>query len=397
MDERYIRKGWGLKDEIQDTLDKEYQSQLIEKIKAMNSEFISGQTTIKLAKEYGFCYGVDRSVDYAYQTVNKFPNKNIYLTGEIIHNPFVNKRLLDMGVRFLSGQYNKGESIGDIDKEDIVILPAFGVATSLLEELKKIGCIIVDTTCGSVLLVWKHVERFSRDNFTAVIHGKYYHEETIATASRTTVAAGGKYIIVRDFDETTRLCDYIRIGYEKEAFLDYFSKSVSPGFEPESDLRKIGFANQTTMLANESQKVSDMIREAMIERYGEQIIDGHFRSFDTICSATQERHDAIKEMLDAGVDLTIVIGGFNSSNTINLTNIAAEYGPAFHIEDVSNIINTSQIRHKPPDSNEIRISSDWLPEKKITIGITAGASTPDLKIEEVIKKIFQIRGDNIVL
>jgi len=391
MEKTHIRRGFGLKDKIQDTLDQEYQSGLIEMIKASDSQYTDGNTTIKLAKEYGFCYGVDRSIDYAYQTVKKFPGKKIYLTGEIIHNPYVNKRLIDMGVMFLSGQYSRGESVKDIQKEDIVILPAFGVSVSLLEELKQIGCILVDTTCGSVLNVWKHVKRFSRDNYTALIHGKYYHEETLATASQTNISEKGKYIIVRNFEETEQVCDYIRNKGDKNTFLTHFRKAISADFDPDRDLMKIGVANQTTMLANESLKIAKMVEEAMVERYGVDTVDDHFRSFDTICSATQERQDAILDLLESGVDVTIVIGGYNSSNTNNLTNIAVRYGPAYHIEDASALLDGKQIRHKIPDSQEIETTSGWLPEGDIKIGITAGASTPDTKIEEVINKVLELK------
>jgi 4-hydroxy-3-methylbut-2-enyl diphosphate reductase len=395
MEKTHIRTGFGLKEEIKGTLDQEYQSGLIDKIKATDYTYVHSDTTIKLAKEYGFCYGVDRSIDYAYQTVQKFPDKKIYLTGEIIHNPYVNKRLIDRGVMFLSGQYNRGESLKDVRKEDIVILPAFGVSISALNELKEIGCILVDTTCGSVLNVWKHVKRFSNENYTALIHGKYYHEETIATASQTDLSKDGRYLIVRNFEETDRVCDYIRGNVAKNEFLEYFRKAVSPRFDPDKDLIKIGVANQTTMLANESLKIAQMVKEAMIDCYGEDTIDDHFRSFDTICSATQERQDAIIDMLDSGVDLTLVIGGFNSSNTNNLTNIAVRYGPAYHIEDFSALIDRNQIRHKIPDSQNIETTTGWLPEGDLTVGITAGASTPDSKIEEVINRLLELRSQKM--
>jgi 4-hydroxy-3-methylbut-2-enyl diphosphate reductase len=392
MSDTYIRKGFGLKKEIEETLDKEYQSPLIDQIKAAGYELTRGKTTVKLAKEYGFCYGVDRSIDYAYQTVKKFPAKIIYLTGEIIHNPFVNRRLIEMGVRFLSGQYNQGEKIEDVRKEDIVILPAFGVSVSLLEQLRKIGCVRVDTTCGSVLNVWKHVNRFSKENYTALVHGKYYHEETLATVSQAMMHDGGRYIIVRNFADTDIVCDYIRRRGDKAVFIDKFENKISEGFDPDRDLQKIGVANQTTMLANESLKIAEMVKEAMTDRYGVEHIDEHFRAYDTICSATQERQDAIIDMLEKGVDLTLVIGGFNSSNTNNLTNIAQKYGPAYYIEDASHLIDRKRIRHKIPDSTDIVTTEDWLPQGKAIIGITAGASTPDSKMEEVVEKILVLRG-----
>jgi 4-hydroxy-3-methylbut-2-enyl diphosphate reductase len=391
MNNTVVRKGFGLKKEIQETLDQEFYSQLIDELKASNYELTRGDLTIKLAREYGFCYGVDRSIDYAYQTVEKFPDKKIYLTGEIIHNPFVNKRLADMGVSFLSGQYNKGEKFDDVGKEDIVILPAFGVTVNLLDELKQKGSVLVDTTCGSVLNVWKHVNRFSKENYTALVHGKYYHEETLATVSQATMHEGGHYIIVRNFAETDIVCDYIRNGGDKKAFLAKFENKVSDSFDPDRDLQKIGVANQTTMLADESLKIAEMVKEAMIDRYGGETIDEHFRSFDTICSATQERQDAIIDMLDKGVALSLVIGGFNSSNTNNLTNIAKEYGPAYHIEDAGHILDRQHIRHKIPDKTDVITSTDWLPEGKITIGLTAGASTPDTKIAEVMERLFNIQ------
>ena len=391
MNKNIIRTGFGLKKEIQDTLNQEYYSQLIDELKASDYELTRGDLTIKLAKEYGFCYGVDRSIDYAYQTVEKFPDKKIYLTGEIIHNPFVNKKLIDMGVSFLSGKYNKGEKIDDVRQEDIVILPAFGITVSLLDELKQIGSILVDTTCGSVLNVWKHVHRFSKENYTALVHGKYYHEETLATVSQATTHKNGHYIIVRDFAETDVVCDYIRHGGDKKVFLAKFENKVSDGFDPIRDLQKIGVANQTTMLSNESLKIAEMVKDAMTDRYGGETIDEHFRSFDTICSATQERQDAIIDMLEKGADLTLVIGGFNSSNTNNLTNIAKNYGPAYHIEDAGHIIDRQHIRHKIPDKSDVVTSTNWLHDGKITIGLTAGASTPDNKIAEVMERLFNIQ------
>lgn len=391
MNEKYYQKGFGLKKEVAGSIEKEYHSCLIDFIKASAYQITSGKTTVMLAREFGFCYGVDRSVDYAYQTLEKFPDKRIYLTGEIIHNPFVNDKLLKAGIKFLSGPHHKGEKIEDIQPEDIVILPAFGVSIPMLEQLKKRQCILVDTTCGSVLVVWKHVERFSGEGYTAVVHGKYYHEESIATVSR----AGAKYIIVRDITEAQKVCAYIQQGRNKEGFITYFEKSMSPGFDPDRDLKKVGFANQTTMLAGESLRISAMLEEALISRYGKQNISSHFRSFDTICSATQDRQDAIIEMLEKDPDLTIIIGGFNSSNTKSLTSIAQKYAPAYHIEDAAHLIDSCHIKNLPAGQSESTISENWLPDKPLTLAVTAGASTPDAKIGEVIEKIFLLRREQI--
>ena len=393
MTDKLVRTGFGLKKEIADAVAQDYHSTLIDYIKGADYSVTFGRTTIHLAREFGFCYGVDRSIDYAYQTVRKFPDKKIYLTGEIIHNPFVNNRLIEMGVSFLSGQYNKGESLKDIRPEDIVILPAFGVSIPALKQLHEMNCILVDTTCGSVLNVWKHVERFTKENYTALVHGKYYHEETIATVSRSTEQNGGHYIIVRDKVEAQKVCDYIRLPEDKNGFLKYFEKCVSQGFDPDQHLQKMGVANQTTMLATESLKIGMMIKEALSNRYGAERIDDHYRAFDTICSATQDRQDAIIEMLKNKADLSVIIGGFNSSNTMSLTNIALSYCPAYHIEDARDLINPSKIRHKPVGQEPTLEKRFWLPEGDVSIAVTAGASTPNAKIGEVIEKLLHLRGE----
>ena len=390
MTDKYFRKGFGLKEEVTGIIDSDYQSNIIDLIKSRDYEMQIGQTRIRLAKEFGFCYGVDRSVEYAYQTVQKFPDRKVYLTGEIIHNPHVNKRLIDMGVKFLSGKYCTGDTPAKINPEDVVILPAFGVSIPMLNKLREKDCILVDTTCGSVLLVWKHIEKFAKEGYTAIVHGKYYHEETIATVSRS----ADKFIVVLNEDEAQIVCDYIREAADKSHFLKFFKGKVSNGFDPDQDLAKMGVANQTTMLANESLKITDMIRSALSDRYGEDQIDNHFRAFDAICSATQERQDAIIELFEKPHDLAIVIGGFNSSNTKSLTAIALEHSPAFHIEDPDHLIDSEQILHLPKGQHEPVISKGWLKEGPMTIALTAGASTPNAKSGQVIEKILAIRGEN---
>jgi 4-hydroxy-3-methylbut-2-enyl diphosphate reductase len=395
MKNRYFLRGFGLKKEVVQELKNDYYSPIIDIIKLSDYQLTLGNTTIKLAKEFGFCYGVDRSIEFAYQTVKKFPNRKIYLVGEIIHNPFVNNRLLEMGIQFISGRYKKNKKIEDIKPDDIVILPAFGVTVSLLERLKKLNCILVDTTCGSVFNVWKNVENFTRDGFTALVHGKYSHEETIATVSRATLRKPGNYLIVRNEEEAQILCDYIRKPKDKQKFLAHFKNAISNGFDPDKHLVKIGIANQTTMLAEESLKIAGMIKSALSDRYGAEDIKNHFRSFDTICRATQDRQDAIIKLLETTVDLTIIIGGYNSSNTNNLSNIAAKYSPTYHIEDADCIKNTTYIEHQPAGEKNVTVSTNWLPEGKVIIAITAGASTPNKKIGEVIEKLFQIRGEKL--
>lgn len=393
MTEKYFRKGFGLKEEAVEVMGRDFHSHMVDYIRAENNQVTIGDTTLKLAKEFGFCYGVDRSVEYAYQTVRKFPDRTVYLTGEIIHNPYVNNRLIEMGVRFLSGPHHKGESVDDITSQDVVILPAFGVSIPFEQELRQKDCILVDTTCGSVLLVWKHVEKFSREGYTAIVHGKYYHEETIATVSRS----ADKFIVVLNEDEAKRVCDYIRKPNDKEGFLEYFAGKMSPGFDPDRDLQRAGVANQTTMLANESLRIAGMVKDAMVERYGVEEIDQHFRAFDTICSATQERQDAMIDLFKEKIDLVLVIGGFNSSNTKSLTAIALEHCPAYHIESANDLYDAGKIHHLPKGAHSPAESENWLPDGKITIGITAGASTPNAKIGEVMEKLLDFRGEKIVL
>ena len=260
-EQTYFQKGLGLRKEIKPELEAIYNSSLVDLIKANGHQLTVGDLTLYLAREFGFCYGVDRAVEYAYEARRKFPDRRIWLIGEIIHNPHVNERMLEMGISFLSGQYASDEGYEAVKRDDVVILPAFGVPLEDMEILRRIGCVMVDTTCGSVIVVWKNVERYARDGFTSLIHGKYYHEETMATASRAN-ENNGRYIIVRDMAEAELVCDYIRgRGMEKGAFIERFSAAVSEGFDPEEDLQRIGLANQTTMLMNESLEIAGAVRD----------------------------------------------------------------------------------------------------------------------------------------
>ena len=403
MEQTYFRKGFGLKKEMQPLIDAEYQSALVERIRARGYADTFGDVTVRLAQEFGFCYGVDRAIDYAYETVHKFPNKKIYLVGEIIHNPHVNQRMTEMGISFIYPQDTGVFDFASVAKEDVVILPAFGVTLNDFETLRGIGCILVDTTCGSVLHVWKRVENYARDGFTAVIHGKYTHEESRATASQVNKFPGGKYIIVRDMAEAELLCDYIAKRpkhLRTEDFKSQFKTKVSAGFDPEVDLEFIGVANQTTMLANESMAIGAKIREAIVERFDEEHTSGHFRSFGTICSATQERQDAVEEMMEKPPDLMLVIGGYNSSNTNHLAHLCRQYTDTFHIQDASCIdVRAGTIKHKvelDPEAKEI-LDEDWLPQDAFELGITAGASTPNNKIGEALLRILEIRGITVEL
>jgi len=388
----YYQRGFGLKEAIGPALKADYHSRIVDRLKASDHRVEISGLTFLLAREFGFCYGVDRAVEYAYETRHRFPDRTIHLTGEIIHNPHVNARLREMGIRFLRESDGGGPGLEAVGPEDVVILPAFGVTVGEMEMLRARGCILVDTTCGSVLNVWKNVDRFSAAGFTALIHGKYSHEETRATASRTGQHPGGRYLVVRDRDETGLVCDTIRMQGDASLFLGRFAKACSPGFDPDVDLGRIGVANQTTMLSSESLEIQEMVRLALRDRYGEAELPQRFRAFDTICSATQDRQDAVLEMIGRGPDLVVVIGGYNSSNTTNLAAIASRSVPTYHIEDVGCLDGPGLIRHKLFGAASETSTRDWLPDGPVTIGLTAGASTPNNKIGEVVAAIATLRG-----
>ena len=399
MDQTYFRRGLGLKKEIEPLLAAEYHSALVEQIRAGGYVAEFGELTIRLARDFGFCYGVDRAVDYAYQATFKFPDRRIFLVGEIIHNPHVNRRLRESGVTFLYPSGGTGEfDFSGLTADDVVILPAFGVTLADFQRLRDIGCILVDTTCGSVLNVWKRVELYARDGFTALIHGKYFHEETRATASQVNTHEGGKYLIVRDLPEAQLVMDYIeqRPGaLTRTEFQEHFRQKSSPGFDPGRDLVRIGVANQTTMLASESLAIASAVGRSLAARYGETHLAEHFRSFDTICSATQERQDAVLQLMRDPPDLMVVIGGYNSSNTNHLAHLCREYTTTYHIADATCIDPEQRvIRHKPElaaDTPEVE-TAGWLPSGRISIGLTAGASTPNNKIGETIERMLATRG-----
>jgi 4-hydroxy-3-methylbut-2-enyl diphosphate reductase len=403
MEQTYFRKGFGLKKELKPLIDAEYHSAIVERIRSRGYTDTFGNVTVRLAQQFGFCYGVDRAVDYAYETVHEFPGKRIWLVGEIIHNPHVNQRMTDMGITFIYPDEQGVFDFSGVSADDVVIMPAFGVTMHDFDKLRAIGCILVDTTCGSVLHVWKRVESYSKGGFTSVIHGKYTHEEARATASQATKHGDGKYLIVRDMEEAMLVCDYIarRPGHlTREQFLEHFAVKAAAGFDPDEHLARIGVANQTTMLANESMAIGLKIHEAMRERHGEEYARESYRSFGTICSATQERQDAVAEMMKEPPDIMVVIGGYNSSNTNHLAHLCRQHTRTYHVEDATCIdVETGVVRHKPelnPHAAEVE-ERDWLPAGAFQLGITAGASTPNNKIGEALMRILRIRGVEVGL
>jgi 4-hydroxy-3-methylbut-2-enyl diphosphate reductase len=387
----YFQKGFNLKAVVGPVLTQNYHSQVVERLKQLDHAARAGDMVLRLAREFGFCYGVDRAVEYAYETREKFQDRRIFLSGEIIHNPDVNGRIEKLGIRILPEKGDPAERYSDLLADDVVILPAFGVPVAEMEFLRAKGCVLVDTTCGSVLNVWKNVHKYAREGFTAVIHGKHYHEETKATASQALTHAGGHYLCIRDRPESEMVAAFIRGQVGVAEVLAQFAHAASPGFEPARDLARIGLANQTTMLMTESLEVQEILRAAMRDRYGEEELKERFRAFDTICSATQDRQDAVLKMLDqGGLDVMVVIGGYNSSNTQALARICAQRLPTYHISGPEKLLG-ARLLHRPVGGHEEVAQEAWLPDGPVTVGLTAGASTPNNVVGEVVLKVLALR------
>ncbi len=422
----YYQRGFGLRKEIQGALKLDYHSRVVEEIRTSGGRLERDGLTVLLAREFGFCYGVDRAVEYAYEARTQFPDRRLFLIGEIIHNPNVNTRLREMGITFLEppgaliapgggtpaaakppaaragtagAPGGPGPDGGEgtdpyarIQPQDVVIIPAFGVPVRDLERLRQKGCVLVDTTCGSVLNVWKNVERYARQGFTSVIHGKYWHEETRATASRAVQYAGGHYLVLRDLEQAHEAARVIAGRAEAAEFAGRYREAASPGFDPAIHLERIGLANQTTMLSSESIAIGEVLRQAMIERWGGEETARRFLAFDTICSATQERQDAVLKLLEDPPHLMLVVGGYNSSNTTHLAEIAAARVPTYHIEDARSLLSAAEIRHKPVHESAPIVSRGWLPQRPLRVGLTAGASTPNSRVGEVIERLSACCG-----
>ena len=371
-----------------------YRSNLVERIRANGHVLSAGDLTIKLAKEFGFCYGVERAIDLAYAARKVFPDQPIYILGEIIHNPEVNDQIRAMGIKFLSGK-EKDADIEDLKQDDIVIIPAFGTEVSMRRQLEAKGCRFVDTTCGDVMSVWKRVRQYSKDKVTSIIHGKSWHEETKATSSQTMANGGGHYLVVFTLAETDYVCNYIVSGGDKAAFLEKFKGAYSEGFNPDVHLQAIGVANQTTMLRGETEEVQRRLRRAMQQKYGEAAIERHFRFFDTICGATQDRQDALEKLLQEPISLLLVIGGYNSSNTSHLAEMGEAKLPTYFIKNAAKMRSDHLILHYDQHKHQEVETANWLPAGKITVGITAGASCPNNLIEDAIRRLFELRGISV--
>ena len=376
---------------VQEQVEAHYRSDIVEKIRRNGGILTVGDITVRLAKQFGFCYGVERAIDLAYAAGKVFQGRRLFILGEIIHNPEVNEQIRSLGIKNLMGD-NKEADISDLKPEDVVIVPAFGTEVSTLQQIKERGCQIVDTTCGDVMSVWKRVRKYASESATSIIHGKAEHEETKATSSRALGDGKGHYLVVLTLAETDYVCQYIRHGGNKQEFLDKFRNAYSPGFDPDLHLRTIGVANQTTMLRGETEEVQRRIRQAVVDRDGAEAGVANFRFFDTICGATQERQDALRELLNVRMDLLLVVGGYNSSNTSHLAEMGEEKLPTYFVRNASRLLSEREILHYALHERQEVIAKDWLRDGPLVVGITAGASCPNNLIEETLIRLFELRG-----
>jgi 4-hydroxy-3-methylbut-2-enyl diphosphate reductase len=376
---------------VQAQVESHYRSDVVERLKATGGIITAGGLTVRLAKQFGFCYGVERAIDLAYAARKVFPDRKLFILGEIIHNPEVNEQISALQITNLLGP-DRRPRIEELTPDDVVIVPAFGTDVATLAAIRERGCQVVDTTCGDVMSVWKRVRQYGSEEATSIIHGKAEHEETKATSSRAIVNGKGHYLVVLTLEETDYVCDYIRHGGNRQEFLDKFRGAYSPGFDPDVHLKSVGVANQTTMLRGETEEVQRRIQTAIFDRDGE--IEGrrNFRFFDTICGATQERQDALREMLTRPMDLLLVVGGYNSSNTSHLAEMGQEKLPTYFIRNASRLESRERITHYDLHTRQERTTESWLPPAPVTVGVTAGASCPNNLIEETIVRLYEFHG-----
>lgn len=360
-----------------------------------------GPVHIYLARHFGFCYGVENAIEIAFRTVDENPGKRIFLLSEMIHNPQVNADLIGRGVTFL--QDTKGnplQSFDELTSDDVVIIPAFGTTLAMEERLKKIGIQIekYNTTCPFVEKVWNRSEQIAKKGYSVVVHGKPTHEETRATFSHT--AASTPTVVVNDMNETIELGKYITGEKQPHQFYEEFKGRYSPAFDVTKDLERIGVVNQTTMLASDTQAISDYLKNVIVKKYdlNETNLSKHFADTrDTLCYATNDNQTAVYGMLNVDADIAIVVGGYNSSNTSHLVELCEEKLPTFYIDGPDKILSSTEILHHNFHTKQQLHTVNYLPEKSpVKILITSGASCPDAVVESVIRKLvsyFEIERD----
>ena len=379
---------------VQAEVETHYRSHLVETIRTQGSLVQIGNTTVRLARDFGFCYGVERAIDLAYAARRVFADKRVFLLGEIIHNPEVNRQLTDMGIISIPISEQEVEC-AKLHHDDVVIVPAFGAETKLMKIIAERGCMVVDTTCGDVMSVWKRVRNYAKTGFTSIIHGKASHEETRATSSRALGDSGnGQYLVILTLADVDYICDYIHQGGDKEAFYERFkgADAYSPGFDPDVHLQQVGVANQTTMLKSETEEIQRRLQTAVEKRDG--VGSKNFQVFDTICGATQERQDSLFGLLQQPLDVLLVVGGYNSSNTTHLVEIGEQQLPTFFIRTAECLTSLEEIIHFDLHlkAEKTSYSGKLASSDPVMIGITAGASCPNNLIEDTLLRVFALRG-----
>lgn len=350
-----------------------------------------GPIRFYIARHFGFCYGVEHAIETAYKAIEENSDKQIFLLSQMIHNPDVNNDLLKRGVKFLMDTAgNQIIPFSELTKDDIVIIPAFGATLKIEDELHKIGIEVrnYDTTCPFVERVWKKSEKLGTENYTIIIHGKVNHEETRATFSRSEKNAPS--IIVKDIVESRILGEYILGTVSYDEFKKVFKGKHSDNFDPKKHLERIGVINQTTMLASETQEISDYFKDIMVKKHGEVESKNYYADTrDTLCYATNENQDATYGLLEKNADLAIVVGGYNSSNTSHIVELCEQKLATFFISSAAEIISNTRINHFNFIKQEYVVTDNFLPQKKVVdIILTSGASCPDSVVDSVLQKIL---------
>ena len=355
-----------------------------------------GNVRFKLARHFGFCFGVENAIETAFRALSENPEKRLFLLSEMIHNPMVNNDLVSRGVKFLfSTEGNPLIALSELRPDDMVIVPAFGTTLELMQELRDRGIdpTLYNATCPFVEKVWNRAAQLGAQGYTIVIHGKHFHEETRATFSHARKSSAS--VIVRDMVEAERLASYLHGRADPQNFAGDFAGKFSEGFDPHRDLVRIGVVNQTTMLAHETQAITDYLKQQMSMRYGDAQLSSHFADTrDTLCYATEENQQAVRAMVASGGDVAIVIGGYKSSNTAHLAKLCAESVPTFHIQDAAEIISADQICHMEFATRSVVATRAWLPSKRpLEVLLTAGASSPDALVDQVIERVVSLCGE----
>lgn len=368
-----------------------YEAVTITEIRRSGGVLAVDGVTFHFPEHFGFCYGVDKAIDMVFETCERFQGKRIFLTDQLIHNPFINGKLREKGVRYLQRDAKHLLVTDELRAGDIVVVSAFGTDFRDIESLGARGVTIVDSTCGAIINVWKRVEGYAKHGFITIMHGKRNHEETRATVSQA-VKEGGSYITIENVAEAQELASVILGQTSERDFLVRYPGAAPEGFVFDAASSKMGMANQTTMLKGESLKIQEILRQAFVQRFGEAGTSERFRSFDTICGATQDRQDALRKILREPLDLLLIVGGFNSSNTTHLAEIADGQVPLYHIESADDLISTTSIRSRHPLTGQVGVREGWLDLGWTRFGLTAGASTPDVTLVDVIEKIRVFRA-----